>query len=94
MNRAKVLLQNFRNEVEDEDGEGEARVGHGYVEGEPDLGVAGEWRRRRRRRGRLRRFPGFSGGGGAEHVLPRWSSRGGGGVRVGVGNERHLEMEI
>ena len=53
---AEILLEDFANKVEDEDSEGDAGVGHGDVEGEPDLGVPGEcviwvlrlwWRRRR-----------------------------------------------
>lgn len=40
---AEILLEEFANKVEDEDGEGDAGVGHGDVEGEPDLGVPGEY---------------------------------------------------
>jgi hypothetical protein len=37
---AKILLKDFANKVEDEDGESDAGVGD--VEGKPDLGVLGE----------------------------------------------------
>jgi hypothetical protein len=36
----EILLEDFTNKVEDENGEGD--VGVGNVEGEPDLGVLGE----------------------------------------------------
>jgi hypothetical protein len=39
---AEIPLKEFANKIEDEDGECDAGVGHGDVEGEPDLGVPGE----------------------------------------------------
>jgi hypothetical protein len=40
LNGVEILLKEFANIVEDEDGEGEARMSHGDVKGEPDLGVS------------------------------------------------------
>lgn len=62
-----------------EDGEGEAGVSHGYIEGEAGLRVAEEGVGGGRRSGGHFRFPA---GGGSEHVLPR---RVGLGLGFGVG---------
>jgi len=89
----EVLLQEFVEREEDENGEGEAGVSHGYVKGEPRLRVARRVdffvgiRRRRWRRRWIGR--GLSKGGGSEHVVPR--RRGRGRVRIRVRDKVHEE---
>jgi hypothetical protein len=38
----EIPLEELANKVEDEDGRGDVGLGHGDVEGEPNLGVPGE----------------------------------------------------
>lgn len=92
---AEEVVEEAEHAIEEEDGEGQASVRHGYVDGEPKLGlVVGVGGGRGQRCWSGWGWWGFGAaeGGGSEHFVPRGGGVRRGGFAGGVGDKLHLSV--